>query len=144
MARFSAAYYTEKGTNQMPLILRFALLLILFLVPAGCQRRNADIAGVTVPIPSQMQKLPDKAFDPIPGFEDGQTSFQGKITADEIISFYQENMEARGWKPTTFMGGNKNQFTYTKDNRICLVWYTENNDGTTTLTLMVGTLNPPK
>jgi hypothetical protein len=128
----------------MPLIVRSVSILIIFLVSAACQRRDADIAGVTVPIPSQMQKLPDKAFDPIPGFEDGQTSFQGKVTGAEIISFYQENMEAKGWKPTTFMGGNKNQFTYTKDNRICLVWYTENNDGTTTLTIMVGTLNPPK
>ena len=123
-----------------PLFLIFGLLLI----SAACQRRDADIAGVTVPIPSQMRSLPDKVFDPIPGFQDGQASFQGKTTGGEIVSYYQENMEARGWKPTTFMGGNKNQLTYTKGNRICLVWYTENGDSTTTLTIMVGTLNPPK
>ena len=37
-----------------------------------CQQRNEIIAGVEVPIPSKMTKSPDKAFDPIPGFKDGQ------------------------------------------------------------------------
>ena len=110
---------------------------------AACQKQDAAIAGVTIPIPSQMKKVPDKVFEPIPGFEDGQAAYRGKVPASEVFNFYQENMEARGWKPTNFMVTGRNQLAYTKEGRICLVWYTPNLDGTTTLTIMIGTSKPP-
>src|SRR5689334_14504866 len=91
---------------------RFSLLLVLALGFTGCQRRDEAIAGIEIPIPREMKKLPDKMFKPIPGFEDGQATFEGRATPGEIFTFYQENMEARGWKPTTFMGGEKNQLAY--------------------------------
>jgi hypothetical protein len=118
------------------------LIFALPLLPAGCQRQGDVIAGITIPVPPQLKKIPDKVFEPIPGFKDGQATYQGKVAPGEILTFYQENMEARGWKPTTFMGGQKDQLTYTKDNRVCLVWYTTNDDQTTALTIMVGTLKP--
>ena len=118
----------------------FALLII-----AGCQKRNEVIAGVEVPIPEKMSKNPDKVFDPIPGFKDGQASYQGKVTGKEIFDFYQEVMAAKGWQPTArFAGDQKDSIAYTKGNRLLLVKYNENPDGTTVLTLMVGTQDPPK
>jgi hypothetical protein len=126
---------------------RLALWLpcILLLIITGCQQRNEIIAGVEVPIPSKMTKNPDKAFDPIPGFKDGQVSYQGKVTPKEIFDFYQEVMAAKGWQPTArFAGNEQNSIGYTKGNRLVLVRSNANPDGTTVLTVMVGTQDPPK
>jgi hypothetical protein len=118
---------------------------ILLLIITGCQKRNEVIAGVEVPIPEKMTKNPDKVFDPIPGFQDGQVSYQGKVTPKEIFNFYQEVMAAKGWQPTArFAGDQQDSIGYTKGNRLVLVKYNPNPDGTTVLTIMVGTQDPPK
>jgi hypothetical protein len=118
---------------------------IVLLITTGCQKRNEVIAGLEIPIPEKMTKNPDKLFDPIPGFQDGQASYQGKVTPKEIFNFYQEVMAAKGWQPTArFAGNEQNSIGYTKGNRLLLVKYNENPDGTTVLTLMVGTQDPPK
>jgi hypothetical protein len=118
---------------------------ILLLIVTGCQKRNEVIAGLEIPIPEKMTKNPDKVFDPIPGFQDGQASYEGKVTPKEIFDFYQEVMAAKGWQPTArFAGDQKDSVAYTKGNRLLLVKYNANPDGTTVLTLMVGTQDPPK
>ena len=118
---------------------------ILLLITTGCQKRNEVIAGLEIPIPEKMTKNPDKVFDPIPGFQDGQASYQGKVTPKEIFNFYQEVMAAKGWQPTSrFAGNEQDSIAYTKGNRLVLVKYNENPDGITVLTLMVGTQDPPK
>jgi hypothetical protein len=125
--------------------LMLSLPCIIFLIITGCQQRNEVIAGVEVPIPAEMTKNPDKAFDPIPEFKDGQVSYQGKVTPKEIFEFYQEVMAAKGWQPTArFAGNEQNSIGYTKGNRLVLVKYDPNPDGTTVLTVMVGTQDPPK
>ena len=91
-----------------------------------------------------MTKNPDKSFVPIKGFEDGQVSYEGKVAPAEIFTFYQEDMEADGWKPNSWFAGQKNQIAYTKGNRVALIYYTPTPDGTTVLTIMVGTQYPPK
>jgi hypothetical protein len=121
-----------------------ALACTVLVATAGCERQDEQIAGLSIPVPSEMKKVPDKVFSPIPGFKDGQATFTGKMTPDDIFTFYQRAMAAQGWKPTTFMREGKNQVTYTKDNRACLVWYTMGPDGNAILTIMVGTLEPPK
>jgi hypothetical protein len=119
--------------------------VIVLLITTGCQKRNEVIAGLEIPIPEKMTKNPDKVFDPVPGFQDGQASYQGKVTPKEIFNFYQEVMAAKGWQPTArFAGNEQNSIGYTKGNRLLLVKYNENPDGTTVLTLMVGTQDPPK
>lgn len=124
--------------------LMLSLPCILLLI-TGCQQRNEVIAGVEVPIPEKMTKNPDQVFDPIPGFQDGQVSYQGKVTPKEIFDFYQEVMAAKGWQPTARLAGDlKNSIGYTKGTRLVLVRYNENPDGTTVLTVMVGTQDPPK
>ena len=124
------------------LILSLPCILLLI---TGCQQRNEVIAGVEVPIPAKMTKNPDKVFDPIPEFKDGQVSYQGKVSPKEIFDFYQEVMAAKGWQPTArFAGVHKDSIGYTKGNRLVLVRYNENPDGITVLTVMVGTQDPPK
>jgi hypothetical protein len=54
-------------------------------------------------------------------------------------------MAAKGWQPTArFAGDQKDSIAYTKGNRLLLIKYNANPDGTTVLTLMVGTQDPPK
>jgi hypothetical protein len=114
--------------------------LILFI--GGCQRGDELIAGVDVPIPREMQKVPDKGFDPIPGFEAGQASFQGRVASDEIFRFYQEVLVGRGWTPDGFFAGKKDQLAYSKGNKAILINHHENGDGTSDLTIMVGPGRP--
>jgi hypothetical protein len=121
-----------------------ALCLSCILFIAGCQRQDEVIAGVDIPIPEKMTKNPDKVFDPVPGFKDGQASYQGKVPPMEIFSFYQEVMAAKGWQPTARFSNGKDQIAYTKENRLVLVRYNQDPDGTTVLTVMVGTQEPPK
>jgi hypothetical protein len=51
-------------------------------------------------------------------------------------------MDARRWKPTSFMVTKYDQLTYTKQDKICLVWHPPNPDGTTSLVIMVGEARP--
>jgi len=133
--------FRDASLQWLPLWMPFIALFII----TGCQRKDEVIGGVDIPIPAKMTKNQDKAFDPIPGMEDGQVSYQGKVTPKEIFSFYQEVMAARGWQPTArFAGNEQNSIGYTKGNRLVLVRYNENPDGTTVLTVMVGTQDPPK
>ena len=116
----------------------------LFLLIAGCQSRDEVISGVNVPYPKEMQKIPDKNFDRVPGFESGQASFLGRVMPGEIYTFYQEIMQARGWKPNAYFAGEKDQLAYTKGNKAVLISYHENADGTSDLTILVGPNKPPK
>ena len=118
---------------------------ILLLITHRVSKRNEVIAGLEIPIPEKMTKNPDKVFDPIPEFQRWSSSYQGKVTPKEIFNFYQEVMAAKGWQPTArFAGNQQDSIGYTKGNRLVLVKYNANPDGTTVLTLMVGTQDPPK
>ena len=115
---------------------------ILMLMVFACQRRTTEvISGIEIPIPGKMTKNTDKAFEPIPGFEDGQVSYQGKMTPADIFTFYQEVMAADGWQPTARFADKKDRIAYTKGNRLVLIRYNDSPDGNgnTVLTVMVGT-----
>jgi len=121
-----------------------SLAFILLLAAVGCQQQNAEIAGLSIPVPEKMTKNPDKVFVTIPEFKDGQASYQGNVVPMAIFTFYQHVMAAKGWQPTARFSNGKDQIAYTKGNRILLVQYNQIPDGTTVLTLMVGTQDPPK
>jgi len=124
--------------------LTLSLACIVVLIVTGCQRKDEMIGGVEIPIPANMTKNSDKVFDPVPGMEDGQVSYQGKVTPKEIFTFYQEVMAARGWQPTARFAEHQNSIGYTKGSKLVLVRYNEIADGTTVLTVMVGSQDPPK
>jgi hypothetical protein len=130
------------GTSPQRSLL--CVLCILMLTIFGCQRRTEVIAGEDIPIPEKMTKNPDKAMEPIPGFADGQVSYQGKVTPAEIFTFYQEVMEAKGWQPTARFADKKDRIAYTKGNRLVLIRYEEMPNGPTLLTILVGTQDVPK
>ena len=125
------------GSSWRRSLLCFACILTLAFV--ACQRRTENIAGVEIPIPDNMSKNADKGFESIPEFQDGQVSYQGKVTPSEIFTFYQENMAARGWQPTARFADQKDRIAYTKGNRLVLIRYNDTPDGTTVLTILVGT-----
>ncbi len=121
------------------------VLCILMLTVFGCQRRITEvIAGEEIAIPEKMTKNPDKAMEPIPGFEDGQVSYQGKVTPAEIFTFYQEIMAAKGWQPTARFSDKKDRIAYTKGNALVLIRYEEMPNGPTLLTISVGKQDLPK
>jgi len=121
------------------------IVCILMLTVFGCQRRITEvIAGENIPIPENMTKNPDKAMEPIPGLEDGQVSYQGKVTPAEIFTFYQEVMEAKGWQPTARFADKKDRIAYTKGNKLVLIRYEEMPNGPTILTILVGRQDLPK
>ena len=116
------------------------IVCILMLAVFGCQGRITEvIAGEEIPIPDKMTKNADKAIEPVPGFDDGQVSYQGKVTPAEIFTFYQEVMAAKGWQPTARFSDQKDRIAYTKGNRLVLVRYKEMPNGPTILTILVGT-----
>jgi len=121
-----------------------SLAFILFLTAVGCQQQNAEIAGLSIPVPEKMNRNPDKAFATIPEFKDGQASYQGNVAPMAIFTFYQHVMAAKGWEPTARFSNGKDRIAYTKGNRILLVQYNQIPDGPTVMTLMVGTQDPPK
>jgi len=131
-----------KHSSLQRVVLWFACSLLVATL--GCQRRDAEIGGVSIPIPEKMTKNQDTGFVPIKGFEDGQVSYQGKVTPAEIFSFYQEVMAAKGWQPNSWFADQKDRIAYTKGTRVVLIRSTPTPDGTTVLTVMVGTQNPPK
>jgi hypothetical protein len=121
------------------------IVCILMLAVFGCQGRITEvIAGEEIPIPDKMTKNPDKAIEPVPGFDDGQVSYQGKVTPAEIFTFYQEVMEAKGWQPTARFSDKKDRIAYTKGNRWVLIRYEEMPNAPTILTILVGTQDLPK
>ena len=131
------------GTSPQRSLL--CIVCILMLTVFGCQGRITEvIAGEEIPIPDKMTKNPDKAMEPIPGFADGQVSYQGKVTPAEIFTFYQEVMEAKGWQPTARFADKKDRIAYTKGNRLVLIRYEELPNGPTILTILVGTQDLPK
>jgi hypothetical protein len=116
------------------------IVCILMLAVFGCQGRITEvIAGEEIPIPDKMTKNADKAIEPVPGFDDGQVSYQGKVTPAEIFTFYQEVMAAKGWQPTARFSEQKDRIAYTKGNRLVLIRYKEMPNGPTILTVLVGT-----
>lgn len=116
------------------------IVCILMLAVFGCQGRITEvIAGEEIPIPDKMTKNADTAIEPVPGFDDGQVSYQGKVTPAEIFTFYQEVMAAKGWQPTARFSDKKDRIAYTKGNRLVLVRYKEMPNGPTILTVLVGT-----
>jgi hypothetical protein len=83
------------GTKIRPTLLLIVGLLGTALSIAGCSPRHNDetLAGVTVPIPAPLKKLPASEDRVNFGLEQKgeQASFRGEMSRSEIIRFYQES-----------------------------------------------------
>ena len=123
-------------------LLFFAVCFMLAVY--GCGRRTENIAGVEIPIPKNMTKNADAVIEPVIGVQDGQVSYQGKVTAKDIFTFYQEIMAADGWQPTAQFSDKPNRIAYTKGNRLVLIRYDKAENDVMILTILVGMLAPAK
>lgn len=119
-----------------------ALYLGLFLTGCAIEQRDEVVAGVTIPIPGGMSKSTEQRLElTLPGFEGGQVTYRGRVDPNEIVTFYQKELPARGWKPNASLVTRGGILAYTKDNRSVLVM-TGTSDGYTTLSVMVGAMGP--
>ena len=78
MSKTLKPYSTHRGLAS--------LVFTLLLVVTGCQQQSAEMAGLSIPVPEKMTRNPDKVFDPIPEFKDGQASYQGNVSPMAIFT----------------------------------------------------------
>lgn len=127
---------------------RLALLLIIGLLGtalslAGCSPRHNDetLAGVTVPIPAPLKKLPASEDRVNFGLEQKgeQASFRGEMSRSEIVRFYQEVLPAGDWKPDARLGSEIGGYVFTRGTQNIAIRINENDSQTSTLTVLVHT-----
>ncbi len=118
------------------------LLLVSLIVPHAAAQTNEVIAGVSIPIPPGMNRTTDQRFEmTVPGFKGGQRAYRGDVDLNEVITFYQKQMPLDGWNPYASLVAGSGLLVYTRNNQSVLIMVEENN-GKTTLAIMIGTTNP--
>ena len=118
---------------------RTSCALFFILCVNGCSGSyDETVAGITVPVPSDMKKSEgDRVEISLPGFGGGQASFQGKTDPDEVIKFYKKEMPQRGWSPSASVVSRGGMLAYAKEGKSILITVGKS-QGTTTLTITVG------
>ena len=95
---------------QLSVIMKIVLTGVALSL-AGCAARhqNETIAGVVVPLPAPMEKLPVSEDWVDLGLEQKgeQVSFRGEMSRSEIVQFYQDVLPADGWKPDAVWGAGE-------------------------------------
>ena len=119
------------------------LLLVVPLSSALADQQSTEvIAGLPIPIPSEMSKASDQSMElMVPGFNGGQVAYQGKVEPREVIRFYQKNMPLKGWRPYASLVTGGGLLVFTKSNKSVLIMVSESN-GNTTLAILVGVMPP--
>ena len=114
----------------------FALCLSLPSCAIG--PRDEIVAGVTIPVPGGMKKAPDEKMEiNFPGFAGGRAAFRGSVPPDKIVSFYKEEMSARGWRTNASLVNQGGMLAYSKDGKNVLIMVSVSG-GDTTLNVVVG------
>jgi hypothetical protein len=115
-----------------------ALICLASMISACSRARDETVSGVTIPVPSGMEKVASQGVElSIPGFGGGQATFQGDIAPEKIIEFYQKEMPARGWQPGTSLLSRGGMLSYSNDGKNVLLAVSAR-DGKTSLTITVG------
>ena len=134
---------------QLSVVVKIVLAGIALSL-AGCAARhqNETIAGVVVPIPAPMKKLPVSEDWVDLGLEQKgeQVSFRGGMSRSEIVQFYQDVLPAAGWQPNSVLGAEIGGYAFTRDNQTIAIRVKENDSKTSTLTVLVktGEFTPPR
>lgn len=122
--------------------------LVLILSLTGCalnhviEERDEVIAGLTIPIPRGMTRVLNLGIGlTVPGFAGEKVTYRGETSPHEIVTFYQNEMPARSWKPNASLVTQGGILAYTKDNRSVLITV-DNNDSGASLTIVVGSMGP--
>ena len=88
----------------------------VFFAACAARHQNETIAGVVVPIPAAMKKLPVSEDWVDLGLEQKgeQVSFRGDMSRSEIVQFYQNVLPADGWKPDARLGAEIGGYVFTR------------------------------
>jgi len=118
------------------------LLLGIFLTGCSIPPRDEVVAGVTIPIPGGMSRTADQRVEiSLAGFGGGHVAYRGSAEPEEIVTFYQTEMPARGWKPNASLVTQGGLLAYSKDNKSVLIMVSKSSYDTT-LAIIVGTKGP--
>lgn len=117
------------------------LLIFLAVSFFGCapKQQNETIAGVVVPIPAPMKKLPTSEDRLDLGLEQKgeQVSFRGEISPSEIVRFYHDVLAPGNWQPDARLGAEVGGYVFTRGAQTIAIRVTENDSKTSTLTVLV-------
>ena len=126
-------------------LLQFTLVVLIcsrFLAGCAIEQRDEIVAGVTIPIPGGMSKAANERLEvALPGFGGGKVAYRGNVDPDEVVTFYQREMPARGWKSNASLVTRGGMLAYTKENRSVLI-IVSSADRATTLGIVVGSTGP--
>ena len=127
------------GNNPAPLLRFVSWLVVTVLILSGCSGAyDETIAGVQIPIPRGMTKVPQQGIElALPGFGGAQASYEGSVEPEKVVAFYKKEMPERGWQSAAGILGKGGMLSYTKEGK-ALVVMIGTKDGQTALTLMVG------
>ena len=131
---------------RLPIQLSVGMKIVLTGVAlslAGCAARhqNETIAGVVVPIPAAMKKLPVSEDWVDLGLEQKgeQVSFRGEMSRSEIVQFYQDVLPPDGWKPDARLGAEIGGYVFTREGQTIAIRISESDSNTSTLTVFAKT-----
>ena len=136
---------------MLKLLLRYTLpqiWVLLLVMPLGSVLAKSPssemVAGSPIPIPAEMKKSTDRGMElMVPGFRGAQVVYKGKVTPQEVIRFYQENMPLKGWHPYASLVTGGGLLVFTKSHESVLIMVSESS-GSTTLAILVGVMPPER
>lgn len=140
--RDSRGYTGMRLHIQLSLVMKIILTsLAVFLAGCAARHQNETIAGVVVPIPAPMKKLPVSEDWVDLGLEQKgeQVSFRGEMSRSEIVQFYQNVLPADGWKPDARLGAEIGGYVFTRESQTIAIRINENDSNTSTLTVFAKT-----
>jgi hypothetical protein len=128
-------------------LLLLALFLFIlagyFVFRVGPQERNVTVAGVIVPVPNGMKKVPDSGRDvKIPGRDQEKIAFKGNVSPSMIARFYHNLMPAEDWQPDATLGSKAGGFAFTRGNQQLIINIAELEPHTSLLTIVVNPSEP--
>ena len=111
----------------------------LFFAGCAARHQNETIAGVVVPIPAPMKKLPasEDWLDAGLKQKGEQVSLRGEMSRSEVVQFYHDVLPADGWKPDARLGAEIGGYVFTRNAQMIAIRLTENDPNTSTLTVFV-------
>jgi len=115
------------------------LVLSLFMLMSACAgSRDEIVGGVTLPVPSAMQKGAEKPVEiSLFGFGAGQASFHGNMESAKLVEFYKKELPARGWQENLNLLSGGAMLAYSKDGKAVLIGISKDDKGSV-LSLSVG------
>ena len=132
---------------------RLAFLVIATVVPwwglTGCgSSHQEELAGVSVPIPEGMQKVPNSndRIDLGPQENGEQATFRGEIPREEIVRFYHDVLPADKWQPDANLAEELGGYAFTRGDQTIAIRIHEHENGNTSLIVLanVGEFSPRK